>query len=179
MKKFVLLVLVALSSALAASAQETSRADLSAGYSYLREGFSGGANTHGGSVSGAAYLNDWLGLVGDFGVYHLSQSGVTANTFTFLAGPRLSVNRRKSVSPFVQALVGGDHLTAGGGSTNGFAWSTGGGVDFAVTRHIAIRLNSITSACAFLMARRNRPAPPSASCSASGIASKEWKEGRP
>ena len=139
MKKFVLLVLVALSSALAASAQETSRSDLSAGYSYLREGFSGGANTHGGSVSGAAYLNDWLGLVGDLGVYHLSQSGVTANTFTFLAGPRLSVNRRKSVSPFVQALVGGDHLTAGGGSTNGFAWSTGGGVDFAVTRHIAIR----------------------------------------
>ena len=136
MKKLVLLVLVALSSAVAASAQEAPRADLSAGYSYLREGFSGGANTHGGSVSGAGYLNDWLGLVGDFGVYHLS---VTANAFTFLAGPRLFVNRRKSVSPFVQALVGGDHLTAGGGSTNGFAWSTGGGVDFAVTRHIAIR----------------------------------------
>jgi hypothetical protein len=138
MKNFVLLVLVVLSSALAASAQEASRADLSAGYSYLREGFSGGANTHGGSVSGAGYFNDWLGLVGDFGVYHFSQSG-SADTYTFLAGPRLSVNRRKSVSPFVQALVGGDLLTAGGGSTHGFAWSTGGGVDFAVMRHIAFR----------------------------------------
>jgi hypothetical protein len=139
MKKFAFLVVVAFFSALPMCAQEAPRADLSAGYSYFREGFSGGANTHGGSVSGGGYFNDWLGVVGDFGVYHLSQSGVTANTYTFLGGPRLSANRGKSVSPFVQALVGGDRLTAGGGSTHGFAWSTGGGVDFALSRHIALR----------------------------------------
>ena len=68
MKKIVLLVLVVLTSALAASAQEAPRGDFSVGYSYFREGFSGGANTHGGSVSGAGYFNDWLGVVGDFGV---------------------------------------------------------------------------------------------------------------
>jgi hypothetical protein len=139
MKKAVLLVLATLFSAVAVRAQEAPRADLSVGYSYLREGFSGGANTHGGNVSGAGYLNDWFGVVGDFGVYHLSQSGVTANTYTFLAGPRLSANRGKSISPFVQALVGGDRLTAGGGSAKGFAWSTGGGVDLALSRRIALR----------------------------------------
>jgi len=139
MKRLAFLVLVALSLALAASAQEAPRGDFSVGYSYLREGFSGGANTHGGSVSGAGYFNDWFGVVGDFGVYHFSQSGVTANTYTFLGGPRLSANRGKSVSPFVQALVGADRLTAGGGSTHGFSWSTGGGVDLAMSRHIAIR----------------------------------------
>jgi hypothetical protein len=139
MKKLVLLVLVIFTSALAASAQEAPRADVSVGYSYFREGFSGGANTHGGSVSGAGYFNDWLGIAGDFGVYHLSQSGVSANTYTFLGGPRLALNRRKSVSPFVQALVGADRLTAGGGSAHGFSWSTGGGVNLAVSRHIAIR----------------------------------------
>jgi len=139
MKKLAFLVMAILSAALAANAQEAPRGDLSVGYSYLREGFSGGANTHGGSVSGAGYFNDWFGIVGDFGVYHLSQSGVTANTYTFLGGPRLSANRGKSISPFVQALVGADRLTAGGGSAHGFCWSTGGGVDLAVSRHIAIR----------------------------------------
>ena len=140
MKKFALLVLAVLFSALAASAQEAPRGDLSVGYSYFREGFSGGANTHGGSVSGAAYFNDWLGLVGDFGVYHLSQSGTTANTLTVLAGPRLSANRGRSISSFVQALVGADRLNVPGfGSTHGLSWSAGGGVDLAVSRHVAIR----------------------------------------
>ena len=140
MKKFVLLLLLVLSSALAARAQEAPRGDLSVGYSYFREGFSGGANTHGGSISGAGYFNNWLGIVGDFGVYHLSQSGVTANTYTFLAGPRLSANRGRSVSPFVQALVGADRLNVPGfGSTHGLSWSAGGGVDLAVSRHVAIR----------------------------------------
>jgi len=140
MIKIALLVLTVFSSALTASAQEAPRGDFSVGYSYLREGFSGGANTHGGSVSGAAYFNDWLGVVGDFGVYHLSKSGTTANTLTFLAGPRLSANRGRSISPLVQALVGADRLTVPGfGSAHGFSWSTGGGVDLAVSRHMVIR----------------------------------------
>lgn len=140
MKKSAPLVLVLLSSALAASAQEAPRGDFSVGYSYFREGFSGGANSHGGSISGAGYFNDWLGVVGDFGVYHVSQAGLTANTYTFLAGPRLSANRGRSISPFVQALVGADRLNVPGfGSTHGFSWSTGGGMDLAVSRHIAIR----------------------------------------
>ncbi|HEY6944525.1 MAG TPA: outer membrane beta-barrel protein [Candidatus Acidoferrum sp.] len=140
MKNLGFLILAIFVSAAAARAQEAPRGDVSVGYSYLREGFSGGANTHGGSVSGAGYFNGWLGIVGDFGVYHLSQSGTSANTFTVLAGPRFSANRRSSVSPFVQALVGADRLTVSGfGSTHGFSWSTGGGVDLAVSRHIAIR----------------------------------------
>jgi len=139
MKKLFLFAFVTLASALAACAQEAPRGDLSVGYSYFREGFSGGANTHGGSVSGAGYFNDWFGIAGDFGVYHLSQPGITANTYTYLVGPRLSANRRKSISPFVQVLAGGDRLAAGGGSANGFCWSTGGGVDLAVSRHMALR----------------------------------------
>ncbi len=140
MKKLILLVLAVLSSTLAAKAQEAPRGDLSVGYSYLREGFSGGANANGGSVSGAAYFNDWLGVAGDFGVYHTSQSGISANTYTFLFGPRLAANRRGSITPFVQALAGGDRITVSGlGSAHGFSWSGGGGVDLAVTRHIAFR----------------------------------------
>lgn len=139
MKKFAFLIFVCFCSAMSGAAQDASRGDFSLGYSYFREGFTGGASTHGGTASGAAYFNNWFGVVGDFGAYHFSQSGVTANTYTFLGGPRLSANRGKSISPFVQVLVGGDRLTAGGGSAHGFAGSAGGGVDLAVSRHIAIR----------------------------------------
>src|SRR5215472_9558090 len=72
MKRLIWLVFGVLSYSSIAAAQEAPRVDVSLGYSYLREGFSGGANTHGGGISGAVYLRDWLGLVGDFGVYHLS-----------------------------------------------------------------------------------------------------------
>jgi opacity protein-like surface antigen len=139
MKKLVLLILSVLVPVLTVCAQEAPRADLSVGYSYFREGFNNGANTHGGTISGAGYLNNWFGVVGDFGVYQLSQSGLRANTYTFLAGPRLSANRGKRVSPFVQALVGGDRITLDGGSAHGFSWSTGGGVDIAVSRHVTFR----------------------------------------
>jgi hypothetical protein len=139
MKKSVLLLMVVLFSAWGVHAQEGSRADVSAGYSYLREGFSNGANTNGASFSGAGYFNDWLAVAGDFGVYHYSQAGVGVNTYTFLVGPRLTASHGSPISPFVQLLVGGDRLTVAGGSAKGFAWSTGGGVDLKLSTHMAFR----------------------------------------
>lgn len=140
MEKLTWLTFWLLSFARLADAQEAPPcADLSLGYSYLREGFSGAANTHGGSASGTAYLNDWRGVPGDFGTHHLSQSGFSTYTYTSLGGPRLSANRGKGVSPFVQALVGGDRFTASGESVHGFSWSAGGGGDLVVSRHIAFR----------------------------------------
>lgn len=124
-------------------AQEPSAADLSVGYSYLREGFRDGVNANGGTVSFTGYANKWLGITGDFGAYHTSPYGISSNTYTYLFGPRLAYRNSDRVAPFVQFLVGGDHLTAGAGgvsaSTNGFAWSAGGGFDFGLTRHIAFR----------------------------------------
>ena len=139
MRQVLLLVLLFPVAALSTYAQEAPSADFSVGYSYLREGFSDGANAHGGTISGAGYFNNWLGLAGDFGVYHTSQFGISANTYTFLAGPRFSANRTGRISPFVQALIGGDRLTAGGGSTHGLSWSTGAGADIVFSRHIAVR----------------------------------------
>jgi len=133
------LALGILSFVVPASAQQAPRADISLGYSYLREGFSGGSNAQGGNLSGAGYFNNWFGIAGDFGAYHVSESGISANTYTYLVGPRFSANRSGRTSLFVQALVGGDRLTAGGGSAHGFSWSTGGGVEFALSQHIALR----------------------------------------
>jgi hypothetical protein len=128
--------------ACSASAQQAPPVEASAGYSYLRLGGSGGLNQHGGSVSVAGNVNNWLGIVGDFGAYHNSPFGASLNTYTFLFGPRFS-RRAGRVTPFVQTLFGGAHLKALGfgvsSSITPFATSVGGGVDLQLSRLIALR----------------------------------------
>jgi hypothetical protein len=96
-------------------AQELPAGDLSVGYSYLREGFNNGVNANGGGAALAGYVNRWLGITGDFGAYHAAPFGI----------------------------VGGAHVTAGAsgvsGSTSGFAWSAGGGIDLGLGHHMAFR----------------------------------------
>lgn len=126
-----------------AFAQGSPKADVSMNYSFLRLGGSGGVNQQGGSISMAAYLNRWIGITGDFGAYHASPLGLNLNTYTFLAGPRFTANRTGSVSPFVQVLFGGAHLTASfSGLSSGatpFAITAGGGVDLRISKHLALR----------------------------------------
>jgi len=126
-----------------ARAQEPPAADLAVGYSYFREGFNDGVNANGGTLAFTGYANRWLGITGDFGVYHASPFGISANTYTYLVGPRVARRSSERVAPFAQALLGGAHLTAGAGgisgSANGFAWSAGGGIDPGPSRRIAFR----------------------------------------
>jgi Outer membrane protein beta-barrel domain len=127
-----------------ASAQEAApRAELSAGYSYLRLGGSGGTNQNGGTFSIAGNLNPWVGIVGDFGYYHSSPFGVGLNTKTFLFGPRLTARSIGKVEPFFQVLVGGAHLSAGlngvSASITPFTVSAGTGIDIKASRHVAFR----------------------------------------
>jgi hypothetical protein len=141
MKKFfglTLGVLILAGSALAQEAQDYPKAEISAGYSYLRLG-SGGVNQHGGSVSIAGNLNRWFGIAGDFGGYHAAG----LNTFTFLAGPRFTARSDDGIIPFAQVLVGGAHVTASAGGFSAavtpFAISAGGGLDVSMTRSVALR----------------------------------------
>ena len=115
--------------------------DASVSYSYFRLSGSGGINQNGISGSIAYNPNRWLGLVGDFGGYHASPGGVSFNTYTYLVGPRLSLRNPTKVTPFAQVLFGGARLTAGsgGGSSNHFAYSFGGGVDIGLLPHLALR----------------------------------------
>ena len=139
MKRLLFLSLGVLVFAIPSRAQ--SSADASIGYSYFRLGGSGGINQNGISGSVAYKPIPYLGIVGDFGAYHASPGGVSLNTYTFLFGPRVIVHNPTKVTPFVQFLAGGAHLTAGsgGGSTTNFAYSVGGGVDVAVLPHLALR----------------------------------------
>jgi hypothetical protein len=140
MRKMILLAGMILFAAVISRAQETPGAELSASYSYLRFGVSNGVNQNGASISAAASLNRWFGLASDFGGYHNSEAGVTFNTYTYLGGPRFSYRRSRRVTPFAQVLVGAARGSlAGSGSGNGFAYSAGGGVDWGLTQHLALR----------------------------------------
>jgi opacity protein-like surface antigen len=118
-----------------------SQFDASVGYSYFHLG--GGADLSQNGISGSfAYKPiPFLGIVGDIGGYHGSVAGQSLDTYTFMFGPRIYARNPTKVTPFFQFLAGEGHLTAGngGGSSNNFAYSVGGGVDVGVLPHLAIR----------------------------------------
>jgi opacity protein-like surface antigen len=166
MKRWALLLGVVLLFSVAASAQEeVPKAEIFAGYSYVRANGSGlpGFNMNGGSAS--VSFNPWssLGIVADFGGYHTGNIGgqsVDGNIYSYLFGPKLAY-RSGRFTPFVQTLFGGAHASAteaaplptvrvrrqlalsGFGSSvseDAFAMAIGGGLDVNATSHIGIRL---------------------------------------
>lgn len=135
MRKFVGLFLLILLATLSAAAQDTPKAEVYAGYSYIR---SGGENFRGWNASVAGNLNDWFGLVGDFSGNYLPQANAHIYTYTF--GPQLTYRKHSRVTPFFHALVGGARIgVSGAGSDSGFAANVGGGIDIKVTDHFAVR----------------------------------------
>ena len=138
---FFLMVGLSLGLLLSASEARAQSVDASIGYSYFR--LRGGADLNQNGVSGSVSFNPnhFFGVAGDFGGYHGSVAGVSVNTYTYMFGPRIMAHNPTNITPFVQFLVGGAKVTvgSGGGSTNNFAYSVGGGVDLGVLPHLAIR----------------------------------------
>jgi hypothetical protein len=139
MKRLLLLSLGLLIFALPSRAQ--SSFDASVGYSYFHLG--GGADLSQNGISGSLAYKPipFLGIVGDIGAYHASPGGVSFNTYTFLFGPRIIMHNPTHITPFVQFLAGDGHISVGngGGSSDNFAYSVGGGVDLGVLPHLALR----------------------------------------
>ncbi len=106
--------------------QEYPKAEAFGGYQYLRLN-PGGTSCQGFGGSATGNLNDWFGVVGDFGYCRVTglPSGTSAH----------------ALSPFAQVLFGGQHFGgSGGGTANSFAMSLGGGADYKLTEHVALRL---------------------------------------
>ena len=158
---------VLLFSVSARAQEEIPKAEVFAGYSYIRGNAGFGIpefNMHGGSASFSYDPNSWLGIVGDFGGYHTGDIGgvsVDGNIYSYLFGPKIAF-RRGRWTPFVQTLFGGAHVSGSAavmsgvragrvrpqgspgfivsGSENAFAMAVGGGIDVNATNLIAIRL---------------------------------------
>lgn len=139
---------------LAKAQEEPSRFDLYGGYYYARVNVN--ANVPGIAPS-ATYIGEggggqlkynaknWLGVVGDLSGFYATSSGNGAFAGAFLAyllGPRVNFRHGK-FTPFVQALFGGVRTTDGiaqsTGTENNFAMTTGGGIDFKLSRRVSLR----------------------------------------
>jgi opacity protein-like surface antigen len=163
-----ILGLTLLFTSVAAAQQQTPVVDLFGGYTFLHVNVGSGtvagtkttvtSNLHGGSGSIAYNVNNWFGLAADFGgskISTLDASGlpsvdVSSTLFTYVFGPRFSYRKYKTFTPFAQVLFGGAHITdvkAMGvtisKSENAFAMTAGGGLDWNVTDHIAIRVAQV------------------------------------
>jgi hypothetical protein len=144
--------------------------ELFLGYSYLRAvptDTNGNRLVwlNGGSTSLAFNFNRYLGIVGDFGGFNDSRLQLTGaggpstvvdsfgTVYTYLLGPRLSYRKYDRFTPFARVLFGGIHASdvelssgcVGAGCTvlpseNSFALAAGGGFDFRLHHHIALRL---------------------------------------
>lgn len=147
----------------ASNAQDTPRAELFGGYSYFRA--EGGNSLHGWNASIAANVNDWFGVVADFGGHYGNESlRVTVpddifidaessnNVHTFLFGPRFSYRKHRTLTPFAHALVGASrsHVEATvdtpifstriSDTDTDFAAAFGGGLDARISDRFAFRV---------------------------------------
>ena len=138
MRKLLLAAIVFTLLPSASRAQDTPKADVAAGYSFLFVAKGYTLKMNGGGSAVAFNINHWLGVVGDFAVYSGSPGipGLIGETYTI--GPRFSYRRWNRIIPFAQAVIGRAHAnsTNGGflGANNGFAVGGGAGGDLGLDR---------------------------------------------
>jgi peptidoglycan-associated lipoprotein len=150
-------LLLAAIPAAAQSSDNSSKFEVSAGYSWVhaRAVTAMGCffSMNGGSGSFAYCANDWFSVVGDFGGFtngNVLKSGLSLTVYSYTFGPRVSIRKWKQLTPYGQALFGGGHASgtlysigAPTSSRNAFAMALGGGVDANIGQHFAVRLAQV------------------------------------
>jgi opacity protein-like surface antigen len=100
-------------------------------------------NEYGWFATGDYNLTSWLGIDADIDEGFVSSNSVTDEYrhVTYLFGPQVYPLGHHRFTPFAHVLFGGFYFTfpTDGFSDNAFAFDFGGGVDFNLTHHIAIR----------------------------------------
>jgi hypothetical protein len=130
----------------AANAQEvaTPQFEIGLSYSWLHVNSANDFNHRTGN-GGSGYveynINRWVGLVGDVGGY--ANTRVDDKAMTYLFGPRFNW-RHSRLTPYVQFLFGGMYGWANPKGTpsmtqNAFATAAGGGLDYRLSNHIAVK----------------------------------------
>jgi opacity protein-like surface antigen len=126
---------------LTAVAADYPKAEVFGGYQFTH--LEGSGNFNGLNFALNGNLNEWLGIAVDIGTAYKTQDGVSLSNYTYTFGPVMSLRANKSYTPFVHALIGGDHGSGSAGSIsvsgNGFALLAGGGVDFNLSERLAFR----------------------------------------
>lgn len=158
MRPFVWLPLAGMMLAVSAPAQEAPRAEISAAFSFSRVEAGrelSDADLYGWNVSVTGNLNSWFGLTADVAGHYgsiLYDTGISRHSFH--VGPRVAFRGSdRKVIPFVHALFGsvrahrdvsnpplGSPLPVSSADETAFSTVLGGGIDFVMTRRLALRL---------------------------------------
>jgi len=124
------------------------------GYSYMRgdwQSFANRSGMQGWNGSVGFNVNPCLGVEGDVSGHYkqtcIGATGLTCSTLTFMAGPRIIALRSGRISAYGHGLVGMGSLvmTLAGSSVTwrNLAWAAGGGVDYAATNRISVRVGQV------------------------------------
>jgi len=143
MRKSAALFLLVLLLAVPAMAQNTPKAELFGGYSYLRVNPGSGLdgiNAHGWIASLTGNANDWFGVTGQFTGHYGDIFGASGNMYTYMFGPRIASHSNEKWTPYVHFLFGGARASGGGLSETAFAMDFGGGFDYNANDKIAFRV---------------------------------------
>lgn len=155
MRKLFFIATLLLALPLVALAQEAPKAEIFGGYSYLRfnpDGPSNSLDMNGWNASAAVNFTKYAGIVADFSGHYdeISFTGgkVDISSYLFLVGPRFSLRKNETVTPFGHVLLGAMRAHASANTLAGrikdndsaFAMAIGGGVDAKVTKNLAVRI---------------------------------------
>jgi len=141
MRRFIALAVLLVLVSIPTIAQNTPEAEVLGGFST----FVGYSQTlRGWNASANGNINDFLGIKGDFSGFYKSENGLRLRLHTFTVGPQLSYRKNRRIVPFVHALFGVAHASAGfqglSFSDSSFAMNFGGGMDWVVHKNVAIRV---------------------------------------
>jgi hypothetical protein len=143
MKRIIWLVGLVLCMAASTFAQshDNPSVEIFGGPSILRNGATAPSfSLYGGWQAQASFnFKSYLGITADFGGQYRSISGTRIQQYEYLFGPRVML-RGPRATLFAHGLVGGNTFHAAGASTHGFAAGVGGGLDYNVGNHFAIRV---------------------------------------
>jgi opacity protein-like surface antigen len=137
MRKTSILCLMILCLPLIAAAQEYPKAEIFAGYSYLRGNLD--LNLSGFDVSATSNLNRWFGVTADFSGHYYRDFKV----HSFLFGPKITYRGGSRINPYLHSMLGAVRLSESGSNTV-FGWASGGGIDVQVHKNLAIRAIDVT-----------------------------------
>lgn len=154
MRRFIVLVAAVITFAAIAYAQDgadTPKGELFIGYNVQHSNLAneslGTTNLSGANAQATVFMRKNLGITADvsyaFGD-NVLQSGENARRLTYLAGPTYALHTESSVTPYIHALFGLDHERISipnftDFTDNAFAFALGGGFDFKLAQHIAVR----------------------------------------
>lgn len=125
-----------------------------------------GSNFNGWNAEAQYNFDRWIGIVADFGGQYGTPitgaakdvSGLPAmSQYSFMAGPVISYRAKARITPYVHALFGWDRASLSASTITGtsspvtsfastytdFAIALGGGVDYKLSRHFALRVGQL------------------------------------